>query len=370
MRDILGQLKSIDLKAIDLKAVNLAAIDKKRAGTALATLMIAIGAGVYMQSGNGQAPVVPQGQPAPVQVASLLAGAESGASPENATPVVSALEPTHAVANEAIAAPANVTSPVAGAAIVDDAVDLAALELSPSSEAVEQPQATIATDQCAPSLKATVGKMAMISLDVSAPCNAGQEVEFSHAGLRFTERLDGNGALSLDLPALAPDARITALLENDNSANVEISVPEASQYRRVALVWHGATGLQLHAFEEGATYGDVGHVWAEQPGDLSRVEAGIGGYTTMLGSVASGYAADVYSFPAYLMRSLTGPDISIEAQILETTCAGPIEATFLRSNGKAVVDATPIKIAAPGCDAVGEYLVMQDLPEQMRVALN
>ncbi|WP_424943518.1 hypothetical protein [Aliiroseovarius crassostreae] len=404
MRDILGQLKSIDLKSIDLKAIDLksvdiAGVDKKRVGTAVATLAIALGAGFYMQQEPGNTSGPQTLTPVPVQTASVL----PTAAPETPTDVTPG-QPTNVgaavdlsvdgdMAPDATPTPAIATAPQitedvtmdqpAAAQMADvtpseppvdlsadESFDLAALDLVPVAPTPSSTEAPMASTQCAPTLTGSAGKMAMISLTVSAPCHANQEIEFSHEGLRFTERLDGQGGLSLDLPALASEAKIVAHLQDDTSSVIEVAVPDAVQYRRVALIWHGATGLQLHAFEEGADYGDTGHVWAEQPGDLSRVEAGIGGYTTMLGSVSSGYAADIYSFPAYLMRSLSGPEITIEAQVMETTCGKALEATYLRTNGKKVITQTPIEIASPGCDAVGEYLVLQDLPETMRLALN
>lgn len=404
MRDILGQLKSIDLKSIDLKAINLksvdiAGVDKKRVGTAVATLAIALGAGFYMQKEPGNSSVPQTITAAPVQTASVLpavapdtsidvaneapAGVEaavdlvvsdeivSEASSAGPTAIAPAIAEEMMVDQPEVAQVADTIQPEPAIDLsADEGIDLAALDLVPVAPIPSPTDTPMASNQCAPTLTGSAGKMAMISLSVSAPCHANQEIEFSHEGLRFTERLDGQGELFLDLPALARDAKITAHLEDDTNTTIEIAVPDAVQYRRVALVWHGATGLQLHAFEEGADYGDTGHVWAEQPGDLSRVEAGIGGYTTMLGSVSSGYAADVYSFPAYLMRSLSGPEVTIEAHVMETTCDKALEATFLRTNGKKVTTETPIEIASPGCDAVGEYLVLQNLPETMRLALN
>lgn len=404
MRDILGQLKSIDLKsinlkAIDLKTVDIAGVDKKRVGTAVATLAIALGAGFYMQQEPGNTSVPQTLTPSPVQTASVLPTA-APETPTDVTPGQPAsvdatvdLSVDGDMAPHASPAPAIATAPqitedvtmeqpattqMADAALseppvdlsAEESFDLAALDLVPVAPTRSSTEAPMASTQCAPTLTGSAGKMAMISLTVSAPCHANQEIEFSHEGLRFTERLDGQGWLSLDLPALASEAKIVAHLQDDTSSVIEVAVPDAVQYRRVALIWHGATGLQLYAFEEGADYGDTGHVWAEQPGDLSRVEAGIGGYTTMLGSVSSGYAAGIYSFPAYLMRSLSGPEITIEAQVMETTCGKALEATYLRTNGKKVTTQTPIEIASPGCDAVGEYLVLQDLPETMRLALN
>lgn len=374
MRDILGQLKAIDLKSIDLQDIN-----KKRLGTAAATLVIALGAGYYMQ--NGQ--LAPQGDvaaggdaaPAMVQTASVLPSASVVAPEEDDASNVdledSADIPAVETAAEELVNP-TVLADVAPepATVPEEAFDLAALEVMPEPAEAPAPVAALQADKCTPILTGEAGDFATISVEISAPCHAETEVEFAHAGLRFTERLDAEGKVQLDLPAMLNDAEVTAYLNDDSTAQLAMTIPDADQYRRVALVWHGATGLQLHAFEEGADYGGIGHIWAEQPGDLTRVSAGQGGYATVLGSVAQGYAADIYTFPAYMMRSLSGPEISIEAQILETTCDSKIRGTYLRGNGKSQPKAFPVQIAAPGCDAVGEYLVLQNMPQDLRIALN
>ncbi|MDA5093024.1 hypothetical protein O2N63_02895 [Aliiroseovarius sp. KMU-50] len=390
MRNIVGQLKAIDLKSVDLKG-----IDKKRMGTAAVTLVVALGAGYYMQAGK---PAASQGQPTvamPVQTASVMpvstdepVEAAIAASPAE---IAGAADST-TLAEEALAdvsmadeiPPANVVleanvvqDEVASAQALDPAsedvgtnevFDLAALETTPPSP-VESNAAPLAENACEPVLTAVASDMAMMTVTISAPCHANATVEFAHEGLRFSERLDENGEVSQLVPALLPEAKVTAYLDDDSSAEVELTIPEASQYYRAALVWQGATGLQLHAFEEGADYGQEGHLWSEAPGNTARSKSGLGGYVTMLGTVAKGYAADVYTFPAYLMRSLTGPKLSIEAHVLENTCENNIEAVYLRADGSNAPTQMPVEIFAPGCDAIGEYLVLQDMPKALQIAL-
>ncbi|UWQ10936.1 hypothetical protein K3X41_13905 [Aliiroseovarius crassostreae] len=389
MRELLGQLKEIDLKSIDfqgLKKIDLQGIDKKRFGTAAATLVIALGAGYYMQNGQSQSQVAgPVAQPQPVQTASVLPTPAVEAQAEASTPEADPLpqvegvdlaedlpdpDPavTHAPVQPEPSAVAETLPEVAPQP--EESFDIAALDLSPSAEPVVAEPAPLATDHCTPSLTGRVEDLAMMTLTVEAPCNANAEVEFSHEGLRFTEYLDDDGRVEVTVPALTRDAKVSAYLAETSVAHLELTVPEAAQYRRAALVWQGATGLQLHAFEEGADYGDEGHLWADHPGGLTRAIGGQGGFVTVLGSVAQGYAADIYTFPAYMMRSLSGPEMSIEAHVLETTCNSEIEGVFLRANGKDHPREMPVRIAAPGCDSVGEYLVFSDMAQELTIALN
>lgn len=362
MRDLIGQLKAIDLKSIDLRGM-----DTKRIGTATATLVVALGAGYYMQNMQADTPVDHALAPAPVQTASVL----PGIAPE---PTAPAQEAAKDVAPEALpeVAKAQIADATEAppAEITIDSIDLAALDVTTAPAPISVTPAPVEVDQCAPVLMGNAGEMATISLKVTAPCHGNSEIEFSHAGLQFSEYLDANGEVSIEVPAMMVDAKIAARLADGASAEIELTVPDAAQYHRAALVWQGATGLQLHAFEEGADYGETGHVWADHPGGQSRTTAGKGGYVTVLGSVAKGYAADIYTFPAYMMRSVSGPDISIEAQVMETTCDQQIQGTFLRANGSDQPRALSVQMAAPGCDAVGEYLVLQDMPRDLKIALN
>ncbi len=369
MREIFGQLKAIDLKGIDLRG-----IDVKRVGTAAATLVVALGAGYYMQSEQADRAADHALAPAPVQTASVLPGFDTPASSEDASiQEVTQVEPVAAM-DDTLAAPPEISTDQSGEVdpMKSQQFELAALDVEAETEAPlpSVPTETVEIDQCAPKLTGVAGKMAMVNVTVHAPCQPNAEIEFSHAGLVFSEYLDADGKVQIDVPALQQEALITASFKDDAAAQIKVTVPDASQYRRAVLVWHGATGLQLHAFEEGANYGEEGHIWADHPGGQSRVTSGKGGFATVLGSVADGYAADVYTFPAYMMRSVSGPAISIEAQVMEATCKDAIEGVFLRANGKDDPRTLPVQMASPGCEAIGEYLVLQDMPQELRIALN
>ncbi|RME15147.1 MAG: hypothetical protein D6801_07920, partial [Alphaproteobacteria bacterium] len=123
----------------------------------------------------------------------------------------------------------------------------------------------------------------------------------------------------------------------------------------------------LHAYEAGAGDDDAGHVWADNPALPEDAIAGAGGFLTVLGSTADGYAADVYTFP--LDRDVP-VEISLEAQIMENTCGGVIRGTILRNSPIGEPEAVPLAMAAPGCDAVGDYLVLKNLPQNLKIAQN
>ncbi|WP_292019361.1 hypothetical protein [Maritimibacter sp. UBA3975] len=240
-------------------------------------------------------------------------------------------------------------------------------DVSPA-DVTPTPMAPQTTDACDPALDASAMVGAMIYIDLKASCDAGAEVEFNHAGLRFTETLDEAGKLSVMLPAMQSDAKVEVVIEGHATpiaANVTIT--DMADFDRVALVWQGGTGLQLHAMENGATYGEAGHIWAEEPGFPTRASDGDGGFITVLGSTMGGYAADVYTYPVSMPAA---PAVSIEAQVLETTCGGPILGEYLRSVSDGAPKVTQVGMIVPACDAVGEYLVLKNLPQDLTIARN
>lgn len=234
---------------------------------------------------------------------------------------------------------------------------------SPSTFSIEPKQNTASCDV---DLRATSAPGAMVDVLMFAPCAAKEEVEFDHAGLRFTETLDHQGKINIEFPAMTTNVELVVTLGGEKFV-ADTTVSDMADYDRVALVWKGGTGLQLHALENGAFYGESGHVWAETPGTPDRAWNGEGGFLTVLGSTSGGYAADVYTYPASI---LSAPAISIEAQVLETTCKQAVVGEYLRSSVTDEPKVTDVGMVVPDCDAVGEYLVLKNLPQDLTIARN
>ncbi|MCB1338090.1 MAG: hypothetical protein KDK10_11785 [Maritimibacter sp.] len=209
---------------------------------------------------------------------------------------------------------------------------------------------------------------ALLGITIDAPCNSGENVAFDHSGLRFGEQLGPDGTLTIDVPAMAGDAMIAVSFENGTEKRLRLPVPDYEEFDRIALVWQGATGLQLHALEGGASYGEPGHVWADTPGTPLTATSGEGGFISVLGSTVDGFAADVYTYPASLMTLGQEPQVSVEAQVMENTCGGEIDGWILRSNPLKAPNIETLKMVVPGCDAVGDYLVLKDLPIELKLA--
>ena len=209
---------------------------------------------------------------------------------------------------------------------------------------------------------------ALLEISVAAPCNSGEAVGFEHAGLKFSEQLGPDGSLIVEVPAMTGSARVGLNFADGTDKDVQISVPDFDAFDRIAVIWQGATGLQLHALEGGSDYGETGHVWADTPGTPDAAITETGGFLSVLGSTAGGYAADVYTYPEALMRRGVEPEVSIEAQVMETTCGGEIKGQILRTNPGRAPNIEPLTMAVPGCDAVGQILVMRNLPVELKLA--
>ena len=225
-----------------------------------------------------------------------------------------------------------------------------------------------AVDLCAITMDAVASPGALVSLSIQAPCNSGGEVRITHAGLVFSEQLYTDGSLDITVPAFTTTAEFVAVFDDGATAKAATTVSDMAGFDRIAIVWKGATGLQLHALEGGATYGAPGHVWAETPASPETAIAGEGGFLSVLGSTADGFAADVYTYPVDLTLEGQEPQVSIEAQVMENTCDTRIEGTILRSTMQGAPSETSLAMAVPGCDAVGEYLVLHNLPQDLKIA--
>lgn len=227
---------------------------------------------------------------------------------------------------------------------------------------------------CRMQASATALPGAMVALNILAPCRGGERVTLHHQGMMVTETLGETGALELTLPALASSAifiiepaKVPKALRIRSApadgAVVQVEVPDMAQVDRVVLQWSGNSGFEVHAREFGAQYGEQGHVWhgAEPARGLGEM--------VQLGDRAqlSPRLAEVYSF----RRDASGADgvieISVEAEVTEINCGREIAAQSLRfSQGR--VQSRDLVLEMPDCTATGDFLVLNNLVEHLKIA--
>lgn len=213
---------------------------------------------------------------------------------------------------------------------------------------------------------------AMVNLTLSAPCLPEERVTVHHAGLLFNQTTDAEGGFDITVPAMAQTAVFIVAFTNGDGAVAQARVEELADFDRVALQWKGNTGFQLHAREFGADYGTKGHVWSGAARDLSYAVTGQGGYVTLLGDagVPDGLLAEVYTFPTETSRTSGDVDLSVETEVASNNCGLEIEAQTLQMTSGNDITSRDVTLSVPDCDAAGNFLVLNNLFEDLKVAAN
>jgi hypothetical protein len=348
---------------------------KRRLALICATVGVALGAGHLVQ--NGATSDV--AQLAPTQVEQVSAGPASPDQP--AAPVAATALPVSPVLADlgpGLARPARPTAPVAAAPatgptpLEGPAADPMVVT-APANGTVPAPVAPVSVaaqpaspDTCAPSLRLAAAPQAMIGISLVTPCAPDTRVVIAHEGLSITAKTNAQGMLFLSLPALAVEASVSARLPDGAEVAQTVRVPAMATLRRMGVQWHDADAFQLHAFENGANYGEPGHVSAAKPQTPTTGLAGSGGFVTVLGdaSVETPMLAEIYTFPAGIAANA---DILIEAAVTDATCGRELLGeTIMTLAGDVYI--TELTLAMPGCDAVGDILVLKNLLTDLTIA--
>ena len=225
---------------------------------------------------------------------------------------------------------------------------------------------------CTVSVTASALPGAMVALDVMAPCQPEAEILISHAGLTLHMETDAFGLLTADIPALETPAFFDVTLPDGQIQTALVALPDLSEMSRVALHWDGDGAFALHAMEFGAAFGEPGHVWRDAPGSIPVALTGAGGFLSDLtvASTGAGTQAQIYTLPHGSLRDGDVVRLSVDVEVTEQTCGQTVEAQALRLDGGAITDRTPLSLTLPGCEAVGDYLVLQNLFQDLRLAAN
>ena len=211
----------------------------------------------------------------------------------------------------------------------------------------------IAETECETSLNATATVDALIEVELFSPCHAESRFIISHDDLVVSAYLNEEGRFSTYLPALATRATIDVFLGDDTSGTAEIEVEDADQFLRVMLQWTGETQFGLHAYHDGADYGDSGHVHALQPFDPDLDEASLISLGEMRGPEPM--LAQVYSLPLEMMDKT---QLEVEAQFTEAQCGADLVAFISQSKGQGASEMTELSFAAPDCPGADGLMVM------------
>lgn len=309
----------------------------------LATLVCALAIGYVMQYGFG----------APTRTA---------AAPEVTVSDI-------ALTSSAVTSPRLPADIVVEAALPDNKVELAAVDSEPMVTELPVDSAPSGFD-CGISMEAMPAAAAMVDLRISAPCNASEKLTLHHHGLMFTEVMQPDGTLKISVPAMAERATFIAAFDNGDGATATVDVSSLSFYDRVAVQWRGEAGLQLHAREFDAEYFATGHIWAAAAGDMANAARGEGGFLTRLGrvDVPEARIAEVYSFPSGTARTAGEVLLSVEAEITLLNCDQKVEAQSLEIRDAESLRIRELTLEMPACDSAGDFLVLKNLIEDLKIA--
>ncbi|MEO8240736.1 MAG: hypothetical protein ABI832_00420 [bacterium] len=242
-----------------------------------------------------------------------------------------------------------------------------AAPVMPSPPALTQPEVTapIVAETCLVDLGLQAQPAGLIAATLTAPCHKLERIVLRHDGLAVTGRLDGEGRLAMTVPALAPDGQVDVLFGDGSKAHAALAIPEAATLRRFGVQWQGGTAFLLHGFENGADFGQIGDISATNPGVAGD---GGGGFLTVLGdaNVENPLLAQVYTFPA---DSAVHINVMLEASVTQQTCGHDLLGETMSSSGGQTTF-TDLTLAMPDCSGIGDFLVLNNLASDRKIATN
>ena len=346
--------------------------NRKEIITTAGTLACAVGIGFFMQNSQTVPGAANQGAPLANAEASVLSVEEIVLTAANFDEEEVAAAPDEVVTRpqpEEVAAPQQPSTPPQQETM---GVEMVADEQTAALDTVDAPMTdTNALEEtCLITANARPMAAAMVNLTLDAPCLAGERVTVHHSGLLFHQSTDANGTFDIAVPAMAQEAVFIVAFSNGEGAVAQTTVDELSDYDRVALQWKGDTGFGLHALEFGADYGTEGHVYAEATRDMATAVTGQGGFMARLGdeNVPDGLLAEVYTFPTGTTSGEGKIDLSVETQVAENNCGLEIEAQTLQTSRGLDITTKDLTLSVPDCDATGNFLVLKNLFEDLKVA--
>ncbi len=333
-------------------------IEPRRIITVGGTLFCALGIGYLMQSTAPVASTQEQAVEVPEVDVSALPVTEEPALE------ISQIKLTSAIPLPPIVVPQP-------AALPDQPVVLAALTIDePIAEMpLEEPVPTLS---CFPSASASPDAAAMVTLTVAAPCMINERFTIHHNGMMFTEVTDAEGKAVLSVPALSQQAVFIVSFANGDGAVASAEVTSLEYYDRAVVQWSGQSGLQIHAFEYGSDYDEQGHVWADDTGSAATAVRGEGGFLTRHGAsdLEDALLAEVYTFPTGSAARNGDVRLSVEAEVTPANCGRDIEAQSIQITKDRGLKVQDVVLAIPDCNAVGDFLVLTSLLNDLKIARN
>ncbi|UWR76208.1 hypothetical protein K4L04_17535 [Phaeobacter inhibens] len=278
------------------------------------------------------------------------------------SPQTSVAAPVAELAVVAEAAPPDLSADVP---LQIDAISLTAATPEAGDRDAQQVLRQNPETSCEMTAEAVPGPMAEVRLTVLSLCRPGERLTIHHNGMMFSSRLDETGALTVQIPALSSSAVFIVEPKSGRGAVATTSVPDLYLVSRVVLQWAGNSGFELHAREFGAGYGSAGHVW--RGADLTAGR----GSVVQLGDATqlAPRLAEVYSVPRLGGDQSGAIDLTVEAEVTAINCGRDVSAQTLElRDGR--LRTRDLTLAMPDCAATGDFLVLNNLLETLKIAAN
>jgi len=271
-----------------------------------------------------------------------------------------------------VESPRTVEQPVAPASAVEKPVSISLLDQAPAMPggSVATREEPVITEQCDISMSGVEVAGALVKLSLEAPCLPNERVTFHHNGMMFTEATAADGTLDVVVPALAENSVFIASFSNGEGAVKNVTMTSLDLFDRAVVQSEFISSVGLHAFEFGADYNERGHIWANAAGDIADAAAGSGGFMTLLGNpaISDGAMAQVYTFPSGLVETSGDVALNVEIEVTNANCGLEIEAQALQVNQGGQPKVQTLDLTMPDCDAVGDFLVLKNLVNDLKVA--
>lgn len=237
---------------------------------------------------------------------------------------------------------------------------------------VQEPELAAPVSLCSIDMKAEASAAAMVDVSLSAPCYPNERVTFHHNGMMFTDATDAEGNLSVSIPALSENAVFITAFANGEGALANLKVPSLEFYDRMVVQSKASSNLHINAFEFGADFREEGHVAADSDRSMADAAKGLGGFITSLGDAVQGEAlvAEVYTFPIATVKQEGEVHVSVDAEVTTANCGLRVEAQTLEVRRAGAMKVQDLTLPIPACDAVGDFLVLQNLIQDLKVARN
>jgi len=216
---------------------------------------------------------------------------------------------------------------------------------------------------CAITTTAKVAPIASVDLSVDAPCYGNQRVTVHHSGLIFTETTDLDGQLQVTIPALSENAVFVVDFGNGQGAVAMTRIKDLAAFDRVALQWDGPAGFQIHAREFGAGYGETGHVWAGATTQGQGISTQLGISDTLAPKLV-----EIYTYPSEGSDRSGTVALSIETEVTNDNCGRDFVAQSFEMRAGGALRTRDLSLSMPNCTATGDFLVLNNLVEDLKIA--